>query len=100
LRLCTFARIHISKVIMHAKLQSRQGVYSLLLPTESRAPRVFNFALARRGGSLRANKTKIPFKISSEGVFCGPTWNRTKHLLPRSIGGVSCSVLSFVDQKL
>ena len=63
----------------------------------AKTPRVFNFAPLRLG---EIKKQKSPSKFLLKGILSGPTWNRTKHLLPRRIGGVSCSVLSLVDQKL
>ena len=105
--------------------QRRQAAKELTLCSSTRKvgrQGVFNFVSARRGGFLREyifqklllakplrvfnfaslrlgeiKKQKSPSKSLLKGILCGPTWNRTKHLLPRRIGGVSCSVLSIDD---
>ena len=86
LRLCETKYFYFfSKKEAHAKPQSRQGFNSFRFP-----------AVVRLCEITKKSSSKSLLK----GILCGPTWNRTKHLLPRRIGGVSCSVLSLVDQKL
>ena len=95
LRLGDFARLNI--FIFFQKRKLTQSLSAAGRPQSRQGFNSFRFPAAVR---LCEITKKSPSKSFLKGILGGPTWNRTKHLLPRRIGGVSCSVLSLVDQKL